>query len=328
MVRVRERRAAGEHTRVHRVPTWCRWGGAIALCLPFTVGAQQLTTVAPGVYASIADLGDVSPANRGEVGNIGFVVGETGVLAIDAGVSYRHGESFMAAIATMTPLPVALVVLTDPIQEFHFGAAPFQDRGVPILAHRDAAALIAQRCATCLQRLRVTLGEAEMARSRVVVPDRLIDGTTSMNVGGRDVELLYFGRTAAPGNLAVLDRRSGVLFAGGLVSIDRIPRLRDGDLDTWIDALETLDAVPATVIVPGHGPVGTPAQARRTLAYLQALKSTVGALYRRGVGLAESLKAADLPDFRGWSLYSTLHQENVQELYLRLERADLEGPTR
>lgn len=307
---------------------WRGWGGAIVLCLPLVAWSQHVTQIAPGVYASIADLGDITPANRGEVGNIGFIVGETGVLAVDAGVSYRHGESFLAAIAATTPLPVALVVLTDPIQEFHFGSAPFQDRGVPVLAHRDAAALIAQRCATCLKRLRVTLGETEMARSRVVVPDRLIDGTTSMNVGGRDVELLYFGRTAAPGNLAVLDRRSGVLFAGGLVSIDRIPRLRDGDLDTWIAALEKLDTVGATVIVPGHGPICAPAQARRTLDYLRALQSTVGTLYRRGVGLAEALKAADLPEFHGWSLYATLHSENVQELYLQLERADLGGTTR
>jgi len=296
------------------------------LCLPLVAWGQQITPVAAGVYASIADLGDVTPANRGEVGNLGFVVGDTGVLAIDAGVSYRHGEAFMKSIAATTPLPVVLVVLTDPIQEFHFGAAPFQDRGVPILAHREAAALIAQRCATCLQRLRVTLGEAEMARSRVVVPDRLIDETTSLKVGGRELELLYFGRTAAPGNLAVLDRRSGVLFAGGLVSVDRIPRLRDGDLDAWIGALERLDAVGATVIVPGHGPVCTPAQARRTLDYLLALRSTVETLYRRGVGLGEARKSAELAEFRDWSLYATLHPENVQELYLRLERADLEGP--
>lgn len=296
---------------------------AVALCLPLSAVAQTPVEVAPGVYALIADLGDVSPDNRGVVGNAGFIVADRAVLAIDAGVSYRFGERMLAAIGVVSPNPVQLVVLTDPIQEFHFGAPAFQDRGIPVLAHRDAADLIARRCATCLAKLRVTLGDDEMARSRVVVPDRLIDASTTLQVGDRNVDVVYLGGGAAPGNLAVLDRRSGVLFAGGLVSLGRIPRLRDGDLQVWIDALKGLEALPAKWIVPGHGPVATPAAARQTLAYLVALQDKVTALYAQGASLPVALQSADLPAFRTWSLYATLHTENVQELYLRLERADL-----
>lgn len=272
----------------------------------------------------VADLGDVTPANHGVVGNLGFIVGTRGVLAVDAGVSYRSGEAMRAAIAAVTPLPVQSVVLTDPIQEFHFGAPALQDRGTTVIAHRDAAALIAQRCETCLKRLRATLGNDEMAGSRVVVPDRLVDATTTIDLGDRPVDLLYFGRGSTPGNLAVFDRTSGVLFAGGLVSNDRVPRLRDGDLQGWLDALDKLAAVPARVLVPGHGAIAKPVDAIRTAAYLVALRERVTALYRQGAGLATALRAADLPAYGGWSLYSTLHPENVQELYLRLEKADLD----
>ncbi len=300
----------------------------LAILTTTAAGAQTATRVAPDVYALIADQGDIEPANGGFVGNLGYLVGERGVVVIDAGISYGFGERMRATIAASTSLPVALVVLTDPIQEFHFGAAAFQDRGVPVLAHRDAAALIAQRCETCLKRLRVTLGDDAMAGSRVVVPDRLIDGTTTIDVGGRDIELLYLGLASAPGNLAVFDRRSGVLFAGGLVSLGRIPRLRDGDLDGWIAALERLQKIPATLIVPGHGPIATQAEARQTLAYLRALKQKVHALYAKGTGLSAAVAGGDLPAFASWSLYPTLHRENVQELYVRLERADLQRGSR
>ncbi len=285
----------------------------------------EAAPVAPGVYAIIADTNDITPANRGRIGNAGFIVGTRGVLVVDTGVSYRFGEEMIDAIARITPLPVTLVVLTAPIQEFHFGAAAFQDRGAPVLAHRKAAALIAERCETCLKRLRATLGDDEMAKSRVVVPDRLVDATTTVDLGDREVALIAFDRGSAPGNVAVFDRTSGVLFAGGLVSIDRVPRMRDGDVRGWLAALDALDRLPATRIVPGHGPVVARLEGARTRAYLQATEVRVDALYRDGAGLSAALASADVPDFRAWKLYETLHAENVQWLYMQLELADLHG---
>ncbi len=300
------------------------WLSTLLICiLPAASATQSPVLVAPGVYALIGDIGDITPQNRGVIGNAEFVVGDSGVLVIDTGVSFRYGQQVRAAIARVTPLPVQLVVLTTPIQEFHFGAAAFQDRGIPVLAHRKAAALIAERCATCLMRLRATLGEEEMAGSRVIVPDRLIDDSASMTIAGRVIDLLYFGWASAPGDLAVFDRASGVLFAGGLISVDRIPRLRDGNLKGWIAALEQLERIPARIIVPGHGPIATREQAARTMAYLRALKARVDALYRQGVGLSKVVAAADLPEFRSWSLYDTMHAENVQHWYLQLEKDDL-----
>lgn len=311
-------------TSWHRVVLLRAWISTALLCIvPTAFAAQNPTMVAPGVYVLTGDIGEIAPQNRGVVGNAGFVVGETGVLVVDTGVSFRYGQEMLATIQRTTPLPVQLVVLTTPIQEFHFGAAAFQDRGVPILAHRKAAELIAERCETCLKRLRVTLGEDEMKGSRVIVPDRLIDESRAMTIGGRVIDLLYFGRASAPGDLAVFDRSSGVLFAGGLVSVDRIPRLRDGDLDGWIAALEQLERIPARIVVPGHGPIGTRDAARATLVYLRALKSRVEALYRAHASLSDALGTADLPAFRTWSLYGTMHPENVQHLYLQLERDDL-----
>ena len=81
--------------------------------------------VADGVYAFIADTGEISPANRGNVGNSGFIIGPTGVVVIDTGISYRHGRRMLAAIRRVTAKPVELVVLTHAMQEFLFGNAAF-----------------------------------------------------------------------------------------------------------------------------------------------------------------------------------------------------------
>ena len=54
--------------------------------------------VAPGVYMFRGAAGEVGVDNLGRIGNAGFIIGTTGVLAIDTGTSYRHGVALLTAI--------------------------------------------------------------------------------------------------------------------------------------------------------------------------------------------------------------------------------------
>ncbi|PTB17457.1 MBL fold metallo-hydrolase [Trinickia symbiotica] len=275
--------------------------------------------VAPGVYAMLGNGDAVAPRNHGIVANSGFLVGTSGVVVIDTGSSYRFGRAMIEAIHRVTPLPIELVILTHQAPEFVFGASAFRDAGVPILAHRRTAELIRERCSICLANLRRTLGEDEMSGSRVTVPDRTIDGTTRIEAGGRAIELLNFGVAATPGDLAVRDERTGVLFAGALVSIGRIPELRNESIPGWIAALDRLGALEVTKVVPGFGPVVGPERIGATGEYLRELDASVRREYASGRGLVSARERAETPHFRTWKLYSTVHPQNVQRVYLELE---------
>jgi glyoxylase-like metal-dependent hydrolase (beta-lactamase superfamily II) len=317
-MRLRVVQLSGRRSRV--------WQGVLWLALfysPLTWPvASELSVVAPGVYVLIGDAGEISPQNRGAVGNAGFIIGDRGVVVVDTGISYRYGKAMLATIAGITPLPVELAIISHPIQEFLFGAAAFQEWNVPILAHEKTAELMRNRCAVCLKNLRRVLGEEEMRGSSVVVPDRLVEQSLRLSVGGRDLDLLHFGWASTPGDLAVFDRASGVLFAGGLVSVGRIPELRDADLRGWISALQQLEKLPIKWVIPGHGPVSTAQQMTQTRNYLTALEAKVRALYKKGVGLTDTIAQAQLPDFASWNLYALIHPQNVQHVYLRLENED------
>jgi glyoxylase-like metal-dependent hydrolase (beta-lactamase superfamily II) len=144
-----------------------------------------------------------------------------------------------------------------------------------------------------------------------------------MRVAGRDIELLYFGWASTPGDLAVFDRASGVLFAGGLVSNGRVPELRDGQLGGWLDALAQLERMPVRIVVPGHGPPGGRELVGLTAAYLRALDEQVQSMYRRGATLTQTVDEVALPAFSNWDLYSTLHRQNALHRYLQLESEEL-----
>jgi glyoxylase-like metal-dependent hydrolase (beta-lactamase superfamily II) len=305
---------------------------AAALALLVTCPARSADELRPekvaeGVYAFVAGTGEISRANRGNVGNSGFIVGPTGVIVIDTGISYRHGRRMLAAIGRVTAKPVELVVVTHAVQEFLFGNAAFEERGIAILAHGETTALMKARCAHCLDNLRPVLGD-ELEGTRLVLPQRQVSTSATIEAGGRTLELLYLGWASTPGDLAVFDRTTGTLFAGGLVALNRIPEIRDSDFEGWIRALETLRELPVKRVVPGHGPVSGPDAIRATADYLRALDEKIKALYARSSSLLESVDNATLPAYGAWAMYATTHRQNALHRYLQLEIEELGGDPR
>jgi glyoxylase-like metal-dependent hydrolase (beta-lactamase superfamily II) len=293
----------------------------------FAQDALEPEQIADGVYAFIGDAAEISTANRGFVGNSGFVVGPTGVTVIDTGTSYRHGRRMLEAIARITEKPVELVIVTHAVQEFLFGNAAFAERGVALLAHRETTKLMKARCDHCLENLKVVLG-AELEGTRLVLPQREVDATVTIDSGGRRLELIYLGWASTPGDLAVFDPDSGVLFAGGLVSVGRIPDIRDSDFDGWKRALMQVQEIRPTRVVPGHGPVSGAAAIAATASYLDALDNVVRAQYAASSSLMDSVEKATLPAYRNWALYATTHRQNALHRYLQLELQDLGGDPR
>jgi glyoxylase-like metal-dependent hydrolase (beta-lactamase superfamily II) len=303
--------------------------GLIAMLLacasPVQAGALEPVAVAPNVYAFLGVPGEIGPDNGGNVSNSGFIVGEQGVVVIDTGTSYRHGRAMLDAIARVSDKPVALVIVTHAVQEFLFGNAAFAERGVPLLAHTESVGLMRSRCEHCLANLRAILGPEAMTGTQLVVPQRTVSGSTTLTAGGRTLELLHFGWASTPGDLAVLDPTTGVLFAGGLVGSGCIPDLRDAHFQGWLDALDRLEALRTSRIVPGYGPLTDKRGIDQMRRYLLDLDRQVRALYRSDLGLLEAVDRAELPAYSSWAMYPANHRRNVQQRYLQLELDELGG---
>jgi glyoxylase-like metal-dependent hydrolase (beta-lactamase superfamily II) len=291
----------------------------LAVQLSTQATALEPVKVADGVYAFIGGPGEPTAENAGNIGNSGFIVGDDGVVVVDTGISYGHGRAMLEAIARVTSKPVRLAIITHAVQEFLFGNTAFAEHGIPLLAHAQSVELMRSRCEHCLENLNKLLGAQLMEGSRVVLPTRIVESSTPLTVAGRQLQLLYFGWAATPGDLAVYDPASGVLFAGGLISGGRIPELRDAKLAGWLLALDRLEAIPARWVVPGHGPVSTPAAIAQTRTYLLALDARVRQVYESGASLLEAVDMVDLPQYLSWDMYPVTHRRNAHQRYLELE---------
>jgi glyoxylase-like metal-dependent hydrolase (beta-lactamase superfamily II) len=276
--------------------------------------------VEAGVYLVPGLPGAPGPDNGGRIGNAGFIVGRQGVMAIDTGVSHRHGQALLAAIGQVTALPVKLALVTHVQQEFVFGASAFQARGIPVHMQRDAAVLMAARCEGCLKALRAELGDEAMRDTVVFKPDLLFDETHVVESIGRPVLVQHHGNASGPGASSAFDARSGSLFAGGLLAHRRIPDIQDGDLETWRAALRGLRTLRLNTVVPGHGPAAGTELIGLVDRYLALLEQRCAALLKQGAALSEVPDAAELPEFSRWDQYETVHRRNASILFLRLER--------
>jgi len=287
-------------------------------------GPVRAVEVASGVFMMRGVPGEVDTTTLGRNGNAGFIVGATGVLAIDTGTSYRHGVLLLAEIRRVTDKPVRQVLITHVRQEFLFGASAYRERGIPIAMHRKSAQLMASRCETCLKTLRRVLGDEEMQGTAMFKPDLEFETAGDADLIGRPVRVLYFDHSSGPGDIAVLDEQTHTLFAGGLLDWKRIPDIQDSDLVQWHRALEHLRQMSIETVVPGNGP---PAGARVVIdandTYLNQLDARVLELLRKGAPLSEVADAAALPQFRDWDQYETVHRRNASVLFVRKERQQM-----
>lgn len=283
-------------------------------------GAAHAVEVAHGVYMLQGVAGEVDTVTLGRNGNAGFIVGPTGVLAIDTGTSYRHGRELLAEIARITDKPIRRVLITHTRQEFLFGAAAYRERGIPIAMHREAAHLMASRCETCLKTLRRVLGEEEMRGTTTFKADIEFDTAHDLDLIGRPVRVLYFDHSAGPGDIAILDEQTNTVFAGGLLDWKRIPDVQDSDLPGWHRALGALRAMPIERIVPGHGPLAGREAIDAVERYLSQLEVRVLELLEKGAALSEVPDSTALPDFNDWDQYETIHRRNASVLFVREER--------
>jgi len=299
-------------------------GGAVAQA----DAAPLVQRLAPGVYRVAGSVDSPSAANRGALGNSGFIATPAGTVVVNTGGSYRLGRELLALAERRTGRPVIAAVITQARPEFLMGAAAFVDRGIEVVAHAAAARLIAQRCQFCLRRLQEQVGDEAMAGTRPVAPTREIVASERIAPGGRRIDLMHLGPAQTEGDIVVIDVDSGVAFAGALVTDQRLPELDTvGHAAPWRMVLAALAARPLSTLVPGYGSPGRPqALIAATDGYLAQLEGEVQARLDAGDDLQQAARAVRLPAWRRWAQYDALHARNVQLQYLAAEAAWLAQP--
>ena len=224
---------------------WPNWAGAQALAnLPFV-----LKQVGPGVYAAI----DGPEHKAGS--NAGFVIGDDGVLVVDAFFNVDAAKALVGEIHRLTPKPIRYVVNTHYHADHTGGDQALKDAGAIIIAHRNVRGWVRTNNINLFGD-RIT-PELKARIEALPLPDVVTDKDLTVWLGSRKVMVrTVLGHTG--GDLTIFVPDSKVLFTGDMLWRRVPPNLIDGSVKEWVATDADFAAMPdaaRTTYVPGHGDV-------------------------------------------------------------------------
>ncbi len=230
---------------------------------------------------------------EGGGGNSGVIVGDKGVIVVDAKTTAAGGKELLDNIAKITPKPVTTVILTHSDGDHVNGLAAFPP-GLTIIAHennkkeQEAALSTGGRGAP----------PADHLPTQVVSKNK-----ETLTIDGVKFELLHWAPAHTSGDLVVYLPDQKIVFTGDIISGRPDPLIhleKNGSSEGWITTTKGIVALNATQFVPGHSDIQTKAAIEKLLASAEAKRAKIKDLVAQGKSLDE-IKAAvgDPPPAQG-----------------------------
>jgi glyoxylase-like metal-dependent hydrolase (beta-lactamase superfamily II) len=231
---------------------------------------------------------------EGGGGNSTVVIGDKGVIVVDAKTTAAGGKELLEDIAKITPKPVTTVILTHSDGDHVNGLASFP-AGIKIIAHennkkeQEKALAAGGRGAP----------PADHLPTEVVSKEK-----ESMKLEGVKVELYHWAPAHTSGDLVVFFPDDHIVSTGDIIATtlpDALIHLeKNGSSEGWITSVKGIVKLNADQFVPGHGPIQTKADVQARLDKVEAKRAKIKELVAQGKSLDE-IKAAvgDAPPAQG-----------------------------
>ena len=224
--------------------------------------------------------------------NTGVIVGEDGVMVIDAQATPLMAREVIRRIRRVTSKPIRYLVLTHYHAVRVLGASAYKAEHV--IASEATLGLIRERGR---QDMKSEIGRfPRLFRGAHSIPGLTwptltFRGELTLRLGKLEVKIIYPGAGHTGGDTIVWVPSQRVLFSGDLVEYQAGVYTGDAHLEVWPDTLERLRALKPRALVPGRGPaLSTPAACERAIGYTQQFVRGLYACARQGVEARKSLK--------------------------------------
>jgi cyclase len=229
--------------------------------------------------------------------NVGAILTDDGVVLVDSPMLPRDARAWKEQISRISEKRVVFLVNTD----YHFDHMMTDcllcDR---IIAHSLAEpAFLAQDGEIFEQMLDLFFPDVDakakrgVRKLRSVAPFITFSENLVLNMGSRRIEITRVGGHT-PATAVVHLPESGILFTGDLHEHELHPYAGDGNIIEWIEALNRIEGMDVTKIVPGHGDVCDLKSVVRMRQYFEEMKERVLELMRKGCNRDEVEERVDL----------------------------------
>ena len=228
------------------------------------------------------------------------VITDEGVLVTDPSKAHRAAD-MRKAIRKLTDKPVVKVIYSHDHFDHSRGGQIFKDEGAQFIAQ--------ERCVELLSR---------DLENKVVVPDVTYRESMSIKLGGKQVDLHYYGPNDGDCMSVIHMPKDKVLLAvdwhlqGYVNETYRLPA------HNYVGVLNTMKRVREELefdhVLSGHMPRSSVEQFEEDFRFNQALFDTVWKGMQEGKSTEELMKTIKLPEFSHWVGYEKNLPGHIQRM--------------
>lgn len=241
--------------------------------------------------------------------NSGVIATSDGVVVLDALSSEGIARQEREAIANVIKKPVRFLVSSTFHNNYTWGNVAYQD--VIKIGHENYRADLL----TLMQRDRVSLENQTARLPQVTYRDRL-----TIHLGGKEIQILYLGRGHTRGDSIIFVPQDRIAYVSELFFSDQFLYINDGYGLSWLKTLDAIEALPADILVPGHGPIPQdPKETRQGLhrfrQILVDLRDAVQQEIARGATEDQAAATIQLSQYEKLQGYKSQREVAIRRMY-------------
>ncbi len=237
--------------------------------------------LAPGVYALMSSLPGVD--------NTGFVVGEKGVLVIDAHINIPMARQIQDRIREVTDKPLLYLVNSNYHGDHTFGNCAFPPETL-VVQHRQTA-----EYTPYFEEEKAFLFPCVDSNPKIFegislrLPDIVFDDYLRIDLGGRVVEIHYFGPANTPGDTITYVPEAQVAWTGNVTG-GIFGLALESDAPTFLATLTRfVQTIGIQTLVPAHRPLAGAELLGEYLLYFSEVTAGVRSAVSAGWSLEKTM---------------------------------------
>jgi cyclase len=241
--------------------------------------------------------------------NSGVIATGDGVIILDALTSEAIARKEREAIASQINQPVRFLVSSTFHNNYTWGNIAYPD--VVKIGHEDYRTdLLAQ-----MQRDHASSAEQKARLPQITYRDRL-----TIHLGGKEIQVLYLGKGHTRSDSIIFVPQDRIAYVSELYFSDQFLYINDGYGVSWLKTLDAIEALPADIFVPGHGPIPEdPKETRQGLhrfrQMLVDLRDAVQKEIDRGATEDQAADAIKFPQYEQMQGYKSQREVAVRRTY-------------
>ncbi len=301
---------------------------ALLIALFSNLNAFEVLEVDKGIFVHYGTQEDSNKSNKGDIANIGFIIGKKSIMVIDTGGTPVIGRKLLQKIKEKSNLPISHIILTHSHPDHFFGTQSFLSENAKIVGHEKLNRSLMSNFNFYKNQQFSNIEDNSIQDAKLVKADILIktNQTKIIDLGERFVEIKAWKTGHTDNDLSVYDKKSKVFWSENIF-VERTPSIRASILG-WRQNLEEISKMDIKLIIPGHGKVLEKDKAIKPMInYFDRIISKLRDFQKNNKSLQESINIILQESIlepsevnkENWILFNEYHYSNITKAFTELE---------